>query len=194
MSETVTSKKPMPEEQTTEARRKLLKILAAGGGAVAASTVLPGSWLAPVANIGVLPAHAQTSRTTTDYFVVQVVQTVPDASLPPTAAPANPGPSAIQVTVDFVTEIAHVVANNRNNFYRHSIDLEIDGTPSNAFTVVATTCPLNGSGLPGAKWNVEGYTLGDPTIKIASTEGEGSGWVVEVPMGTGILPDLDPCD
>lgn len=42
-------------------RRRLLKIAVAAGGAVAASTVLPGRWMKPVANLGYLPAHAQVS-------------------------------------------------------------------------------------------------------------------------------------
>ena len=43
-------------------RRRLLKILAASGTAVAASAVLPGKWMKPVVNMGVLPAHAQQSN------------------------------------------------------------------------------------------------------------------------------------
>ena len=42
-------------------RRKLLKILAASGSAVVASTMIPGKWLKPVVDMGVLPAHAQLS-------------------------------------------------------------------------------------------------------------------------------------
>lgn len=44
-------------------RRKLLKAVAVAGGAAAAAAVLPGSWSKPVAGIGALPAHAQTSET-----------------------------------------------------------------------------------------------------------------------------------
>ena len=42
-------------------RRKLLKILVASGSAVVASTMIPGKWLKPVVEMGVLPAHAQLS-------------------------------------------------------------------------------------------------------------------------------------
>jgi len=50
------------EEETPEAtlsRRRLLKALAATGGAVSASSLLPGKWVKPVVEAGVLPAHAQ---------------------------------------------------------------------------------------------------------------------------------------
>ena len=46
-------------------RRTLLKAATVAGGAVAASALLPGSWRKPVATVGGLPAHAQTSQTIT---------------------------------------------------------------------------------------------------------------------------------
>ena len=42
-------------------RRDLLKALAATGGAITATTMLPEKWTQPVVDVGVLPAHAQTS-------------------------------------------------------------------------------------------------------------------------------------
>lgn len=44
-----------------EGRRKLLKAAAVAGGAVAAAAALPGAWQKPLATIGGLPAHAQSS-------------------------------------------------------------------------------------------------------------------------------------
>ena len=44
-----------------ESRRKLLKALAVSGGAIVAGTVLPTSWIRPIVELGVLPAHAQLS-------------------------------------------------------------------------------------------------------------------------------------
>jgi hypothetical protein len=70
------------------------------------------------------------------------------------------------------------------------INLNIDGTPSNAFSYLANPCE---NSLPGASWNVEDYTLGDPGISIHSGGGEGS-WTVNVPLGTGTLPALSDCD
>ena len=49
------------EEKIAFNRRRLLKALTAGGGALAVSTMLPSSWVRPIARIGVLPAHAQTT-------------------------------------------------------------------------------------------------------------------------------------
>jgi hypothetical protein len=51
----------MGEESVQESRRRLLKIIVATGGAAAVSTVLPGTWLKPVIETGVLPAHAALS-------------------------------------------------------------------------------------------------------------------------------------
>lgn len=42
-------------------RRELLKAMVASSGAVAASMILPDQWVKPVVEVGVLPAHAQTS-------------------------------------------------------------------------------------------------------------------------------------
>lgn len=43
-------------------RRRLLKLLAATGGSLALSTTVPTRWIAPVVEVGILPAHAQTSQ------------------------------------------------------------------------------------------------------------------------------------
>ena len=53
----VRDKKP----DVNEGRRKLIKAAAVAGGAVAAAGALPGDWKKPLATIGGLPAHAQTS-------------------------------------------------------------------------------------------------------------------------------------
>jgi len=52
-------------DETMVSRRKLLKALAATSGAVVASQILPGQWMKPVIESGVLPAHAQGSPTPT---------------------------------------------------------------------------------------------------------------------------------
>jgi hypothetical protein len=50
---------PNAEGAETLSRRRLLKALAATGGAVAGASLLPGEWVKPVIEAGVLPAHAQ---------------------------------------------------------------------------------------------------------------------------------------
>ena len=52
-----------PDDTSVEnpGRRELLKALAAGGGAIATSILLPGQWVKPVIEAGLLPAHAQAS-------------------------------------------------------------------------------------------------------------------------------------
>ena len=44
-----------------EGRRKLIKAAAIAGGAAVAVGALPGEWKKPLATVGGLPAHAQTS-------------------------------------------------------------------------------------------------------------------------------------
>lgn len=54
----------VPPEESTEktiSRRELLKAIAATGGAVTAAILLPGEWVKPVVEVGLLPAHAQVS-------------------------------------------------------------------------------------------------------------------------------------
>jgi hypothetical protein len=45
------------------ARRRLLKVLVAAGGVFTASSVLPGRWIRPLVEVGILPSHAQASAT-----------------------------------------------------------------------------------------------------------------------------------
>jgi hypothetical protein len=52
-----------PGESQDLNRRELLKVLAAAGGGLVASAFLPGKWLKPVVEAGVLPAHAQATDT-----------------------------------------------------------------------------------------------------------------------------------
>jgi len=54
--------KATPEPKVTQqavSRRELLKIMSATGGVLAASAFIPNTWLSPMVEIGVLPAHAQ---------------------------------------------------------------------------------------------------------------------------------------
>ena len=57
---------PIPQDETPEnctdlRRREVLKVLTAAGMGTSAALFLPGQWARPLAEIGVLPAHAQVS-------------------------------------------------------------------------------------------------------------------------------------
>ena len=47
--------------EVNDGRRKLIKAAAVAGGAAVAAGALPGDWKKPLATVGGLPAHAQTS-------------------------------------------------------------------------------------------------------------------------------------
>ena len=57
------SEHTLSSQEQNLSRRELLKVLAAGGGGLAAAAFLPGRWLKPVVEAGVLPAHAQATNT-----------------------------------------------------------------------------------------------------------------------------------
>lgn len=57
--------KKKPNQTSDGSRRKLLKSLAAGSGAILAGKSLPDTWVSPVVDTVILPAHAQTSPPTT---------------------------------------------------------------------------------------------------------------------------------
>lgn len=62
------SQRPNPSKsiaKTENRRRQILKSLALGGGTMVGLTHLPGRWVKPVIEAVVIPAHAQTSTTTT---------------------------------------------------------------------------------------------------------------------------------
>ena len=63
-----------------KSRRKLLKSIAAGSGAVIAGKSLPESWVKPVVDSVMLPAHAQTS---TCAFGITATSTLPFSLTPP---------------------------------------------------------------------------------------------------------------
>ncbi len=51
----------MTDKKSNDSRRKLLKSIATGSGAVVAGKSLPESWIKPVIDTVLLPAHAQAS-------------------------------------------------------------------------------------------------------------------------------------
>jgi len=102
----------MPDNNDSESRRKLLKSIAAGTtGALIAGKTLPESWMKPVVDSVMLPAHAQTSCSSTNTFVI----TTPSQVGPPVVVPdggsiaggagftitgsITPNPGVISVTI-----------------------------------------------------------------------------------------------
>ncbi len=77
----------MTDKKSNERRRKLLKSIAAGSGVIVAGKSLPESWSRPIVDSVMLPAHAQTSLTSTHALF-----------LPATETGINP-PGAINVSV-----------------------------------------------------------------------------------------------
>ena len=58
----------MTDKKSNDSRRKLLKSIAAGSGAVVAGKTLPEAWTKPVIDTVMLPAHAETTDATLNYF------------------------------------------------------------------------------------------------------------------------------
>jgi len=56
--------KTKQNKNTEGSRRKILKSMAVGSGAIIAGKSLPDTWVRPVVDSVILPAHAQTSTTT----------------------------------------------------------------------------------------------------------------------------------
>ncbi|GAB4446559.1 MAG: hypothetical protein Kow0031_29190 [Anaerolineae bacterium] len=174
------------EEERTLGRRELLKALTAGGGAIAASAMLSGQWVKPVVEAGVLPAHAQGSLLV--YFgnpPNPVTTTNSDTGTQGEVSPS--GVSAILVVVNPATGIANVKANNYDKNTSLEINLNIDGTSSDSFSITEQ-CPDTGAKTPAA-WQIVDYTLNDPSITIESLGKRN--WLVSAPLGGGTLPPLE---
>jgi hypothetical protein len=63
-------------------RRKVLKLIAVGGTVLTVESILPETWVKPVIETIVLPAHAETSGGTI---------TITGPSIPPSVPPVEPG-------------------------------------------------------------------------------------------------------
>ena len=90
-------------------RRELLKALAAGSGVIAASTMVPGQWVKPVVEAGLLPVHAQASPTPT----ATATQPTPTVySLSCTANPTSGNTTFVQDITATVTASGGSSVNN----------------------------------------------------------------------------------
>lgn len=82
--------------KTTLARRQLLKALAATGGAATAASLLPGEWVKPVIEAGLLPAHAQASP---GNFSLAVINSNPGSNIGNVITTAN-GVGACEIEIE----------------------------------------------------------------------------------------------
>ena len=90
-----------------ESRRKLIKAAAITGGAAVAAAALPGDWKKPLATVGGLPAHAQTSDAPLVISNFILVTVNPDARR--RSAMADPGtPIPCTGTFGFVDPLCQV--------------------------------------------------------------------------------------
>ncbi len=176
------------EEERTLGRRELLKALTAGGGAIAASAMLSGKWVKPVVEVGVLPAHAQSSVLT--YF--SIFFSVTPAS--EVEINSGRGPSAVKVTVQ--GNKAYVEANNGNGSYRTQAILDTGGTPTYGDDMtIFDNCGDPSYVYSDIGWSVLNYDDNQITIYNSGSVSEDSdGWTVIVPRGDGTLPDLNECN
>lgn len=97
----------MFKRNSTVCRRKLLKSLAAGSGAVIAGKSLPESWIKPVIDTVMLPAHAVTTDDggpTTAQDVTTAKPPTPPVTKPPVTEPSVPEPNSCP---DGETQICH---------------------------------------------------------------------------------------
>jgi len=64
--------KQSQQDELLITRRRLLKTLGITAGTVAASAMIPGKWIKPIVDVGVLPAHAQLSPACQYTLVLEV--------------------------------------------------------------------------------------------------------------------------
>lgn len=77
--------KKSPQDEQMITRRRLLKTLGITAGTVAASVVIPGKWIKPIVDVGVLPAHAQMSPACQYTIALRVL----DPGIPPVPIPSG---------------------------------------------------------------------------------------------------------
>lgn len=149
-------------------RRRLLKALVAAGGATAALTALPGKWFKPVVEVGVLPAHAQTSAGATSTPGPTATSTAtptrtptptPTSTATPTPTPTptrviysiigcyafNSQGSGIITPTDTIVSYADLLPSAPNIQLRQTITLNQAGHPQNG-VARAVTGNTNASG------------------------------------------------
>lgn len=122
------------ESRETLSRRRFLKAIAATGGAAAASSLLPGEWVKPVIEAGVLPAHAQVTQnvvtnltayayiTNEDSNTVSVIDTRTNTVVATIPIPLGQGPFGVAVSPDGLLVYVTNRMETGGNYYVSIID------------------------------------------------------------------------
>lgn len=175
--------------ESNENRRRLLKSITVSGTAIIATKSLPESWIRPMVKSVIIPAHAQTSVTTLNYFGQNV--SVADISDPETGlvewtsrnlvsaahAQATPGSNPIlemsaTVTGSMATILFTPSSSPRRSWALFQSVLPTDGTSGTVDLGPGGQCPGGDPwpfpGMPAGPQGVRilDYTFGDFTITI----------------------------
>ena len=138
----------MRDKKSTDNRRKLLKSIAAGSGAIVAGKTLPESWVRPVVDSIILPAHAQTSCVVAGCYASPssappnqtIIITVSDAGLVTVSSGGATGTDTISPPNDL------------------AFSVDINNDPAFGPFIVTGTLVCNGTELSGEFGNLGPYT------------------------------------
>ena len=154
-------------------RRKLLKTAIAGGGILGASHITMDKWLAPVIDSVVLPAHALTTDSTTQYSFVD-----PDFEILP--APGAIGAEigmagAMQNSASIASQIAEMLIPSAHAAVAIQapptrLELYLEKIEDNAYKFVLLLTAIE-SGLKLVVFGDGMIQSGDNTISIALCDG-----------------------
>ena len=150
MDKALNSKTPLSweAEEKTLSRRRLLQALAATGGSIAASSVLPDKWIAPVVEVGYLPAHAQASVTPTPVSGNLIIFNLSRIllSLNDCRNGENTG-SILQIRFEYDDPLGGVGADG--NTVTHHTSIFLPNNSSNSFDITLQAAQITGDGFKG---------------------------------------------
>lgn len=133
-------------------RRDALKILAASAGAVLGAAALPGEWMKPVVETGVLPVHAQAS--------VSIVLSPADELYGVSRAGTNPPTHGVGISFSYADTLGEF-GNGWTLFY------QINGFPIRSYVIGSNPDAaeaLSGDGTNGtyvSPWMLDADCVGD---------------------------------
>jgi hypothetical protein len=127
------------EEKKTLNRREALKTIAAASGALGAAAFLPGKWSKPLVEVGVLPAHAQS---TVDLLISNL-------ETQPLSGPAAPNQPRFPYFAQFDYSDPLGQVNGNAKLYANATGFCNEnywkGDPLNSSGIKLTGTPYNGS-------------------------------------------------